>query len=533
MSNREHQSGGGRAGQLWRVALGLLALAAASASCSSSQCRDMKGSGSAFASLVCGGEGDVPEEPPAPARACKDARKVMPEFFKLIDDPARPLGTLRIAVAEIGAPICQDPIDQRRCTPGNEGCELGDCVADRSSPSGGLCPCKNADSPLGDLLVVLFKGLSSVADPKKPAEPGAVPPGRCAPPALVSALTDATRNELCEVRRTLDFLLAQNGGGKLFNDPNVVKSLTAFLDYVQGKGYSGAHYDLFTTLGKASLLGQPGAICDACNTYALLDLALGYLTPPTASALVGHIKDLLADPTMIQFLNTVSSPNGGSATGRAAIITIAKTLMPGLIAAKSPTDALQQIDDLASKLVLAPAANYPQTFKNHVKAVLDEVHALLNYCRPGCGQGAACTAACAADKPLFPDVQRLLLCLNSPAVDPDGTLVGALYDLLSLKPLQPGVPGVDLPTLLGAIQAIVDLDQSGQTVRLLRYVITSIGSDEVATEAVRALLAEAMTPEVGKNLVPALSVLVQHQVLGEVLALLQDILYSCSPPATP
>jgi hypothetical protein len=532
MGQSKQQSGGDRASRVWRGALLFLTLAAITASCSSSQCKDMKGGGNAFASLVCGGEGDVPEEPPAPKRLCKDARLVMPEFFKLIDDPNKPLGTLRTAVGEIGAPICQDPIDQRRCTPGNQGCELGECVADSSSPTGGLCPCKNAESPLGDLLVVLFKGLSSVADPNKPAEPGAVDKSRCAPPALVSALTDATRNELCEVRRTLDFLLAQNGGGKLFNDPNVVKSLTAFLDYVQGKGYASAHYDLFTTLGKASNLGQPGAICDASNTYALLDLALGYLTPPTASALVGHVKDLLADPTMVQFLNSVSSGSGsGSATGRAAVITLARSLLPGLVAAKNQAEALQQIDDLVSKLILAPAANYPQTFKNHVKAVLDDVHALLNYCRPGCG--TTCTSACAADKPLFPDVQRLLSCLNSPAVDPDGTLVGALYDLLSLKPLQPGVAGVDLPTLLGAIQAIVDLDTSGQVVRLLRYLITSIGNDEVATEAVRALLAEALTPEVGKNLVPALSVLVQHQVLGEVLALLQDILYGCTPPATP
>jgi hypothetical protein len=525
MGQSMQRSGGGRASRVWRGALALLALAAITASCSSSQCRDMKGSGNAFAGLLCGGEGDVPEEPVAPARACKDARKVMPEFFKLIDDPTKPLGTLRIAVAEIGAPICQDPIDQRRCTPGNEGCELGDCVADRSSPSGGLCPCKNADSPLGDLLVVLFKGLSSVSDPKKPAEPGAVAPGRCAPPALVGQLTDATRNELCEVRRTLDFLLAQNGGGKLFSDPNVVKSLTALLDYVQGKGYASAHYDLFTTLGKASLLGQPGAICDASNTYHLLDKALLYLTPARSHTLVSDLSALLADPTMVQFLNTVSSGSGsGTATGRAAIITIAKSLIPGLVAAKNAADALAQIDDLANKLILSPSANYPQTFKDHVKHVLDDVHAML------CDGAAACGGL---DTKLFPDLQRLLTCLNSPAVDPDGTLVGAMYDLLSLKPLQPGVPGVDLVTLLGAVQSIVDADPSGQVVRLLRFVVSSIGTDEVATEAVRALLAEAMTPEVGKNLIPALSVLVQHQVVGEVLALLQDILYSCTPPTAP
>ena len=533
-----HRFGGGAcAAQAWRGAIALGMLAAISASCSSSQCRDMKGSGNSFATLFCGGEGDVPEEPKddPSKRVCKDPRKVMPEFFKLIDDPTKPLGPLRVAVAEIGAPICQDPLDQRRCTVGNEGCPLGDCAADKSSPTGGLCPCVNAESPLGDLLVVLFKGLASISDPKKPAEPGAVSPGRCAPPALVGQLTDATRSPLCEVRRTLDFLLAQNGGGRLFSDPNVIKSLTAFLDYVQGKGYATAHYDLFTTLGKAATYGQKDAICDATNTFDLLDKVFAYL--PAASpkradksnayVLIGDITNLLNDPTTKDFLNTVSTGNGsGTATGRAAIITIAKSLIPGLVAAKSAKEAFQQVDDLANKLILSPTANYPQGFKDHVKAVLNDVYAML--CDGG-PKGSCGVLDPTVDTHIFPATQKLLSCLNSPAVDPDGTAVGALYDLLSLKPGFNG-PGVDLPTLLGAIQAVLDLDKSGQVVRLLRYLIGSLEKDEQATEAVRALLAEALTAEVGKNLVPALSVLTQHQVVGEVLALLQGILYTCAPP---
>ena len=65
--------------------------------------------------------------------------------------------------------------------------------------------------------------------------------------------------------------------------------------------------------------------------------------------------------------------------------------------------------------------------------------------------------------------------------------------------------------------------------------LRSLDSDEQATEAVRSLLAEALTPPLapaGANppiaaAVPALSALVQHPVLGEVLGLLQEILYTC------
>jgi hypothetical protein len=498
------------------------------AACSAQQCREMKGSGNAFAGLLCGGEGDVPEEPAAVAAACKDPRQVMPAFFALLADQGQPLGPLRAAVAEIGAPICFDPIEQRRCTPGGASCPLGDCQPDATSPTGGLCPCVDAQSPLGDLLGVLFRGLSAIADPAKPAEPGAVPPGRCAPAALVQQLTDATRNPLCEVQRTLDFLLQQDGGGQLFGDPSVIKALTALLDYVQGKGYPRAHYDLFTTLGTAAQLSQDGAICDAANAYQLLDLALAYLSPARAGQVVGHLKDLLADPTMVQFLTTVSSPDGsGTAQGRAAIITIVKALLPGLVAAQTPQEALAQIDLLLNQLILSPSAGYPQAFKDHVQRVSDDLHALLGFCLPGCG--SACSASCAADRPIFPRVQGLLACLGSPDVDPGGTLVGALYDLLVLKP-GATAPGVDLPTLLGAVQAIVQLDQSGQIVRLLRSLVGQLARDPQASEAVRGLLASALTAEVGKDLVPALSVLVSHQVFGEVLALLQDILYGCSPP---
>ena len=512
-----------RAEFAWRSALALtcvLAATAAATGCSPSQCKDMKGSGSALAGVFCGGSGDDAAEPTVQPAVCREPRQVMPVFFSLLDDQTKPLAGLRAAVASLGASTCLDPITSRRCTVGDSDhpCEFGNCAPDPANASQGLCPCVNGTNPLGDLLVVTFRGLAAIADPKKLAEPGAVAPGRCAPPALVGNLTDSTRNELCEFRRTLDFLLSQNGGAKLFNDPTVKATLLALLDYVQGVGYATAHYDLFSTLGK--MAANPG-ICEPATAYDVLDKAFLYLTPARASKLVGDLQALLADPQTKVLLGNIST--GGSATGRASVLTIAKSLLPGLIAAKDGEDALSAIDNLAQQLVYS-SANYSTAFKNEVKAVLGDIHAML------CGGKAVCGGL---DTGIFPDVQLLLRCLSSPDVDPDASLVGALYDLLSLKPLAAGVPGVDLPTLLGAVKAVIDLDLSGQVVRLLRFVIISLEGNEQATEAVRGLLAEALTPEVGKNLVPALSVLVQKEVVGEVLALLQDILYTCKPPTTP
>ena len=509
-----------RAELAWRSALALACAAAAVASatgCSQSQCKDMKGSGSALAGVFCGGAGDDAAEPAVQPAVCSEPHQVMPAFFALLADPARPLGGLRLAVAALGASACLDPIANRRCTvgDGDHPCEFGDCAPDPASPAQGLCPCINGTNPLGDLLVVTFRGLAAVADPNKPAEPGAVAPSHCA--ADPSVLTDATRNQLCEVRRTLNFLL-DKGGARLFDDPAVVATIKALLDYVQGIGYAGAHYDLFTTLGK--MAANPG-ICQPATAYDVLDKALLYLTPARASNLVGDLQTLLADPQTKVLLGNIST--SGGATGRASVITIAKSLLPGLIAAKDGEDALSAIDNLAQQLVYG-STNYSAAFKSEVQAVLGDVHAIL------CGGKAACGGL---DTGIFPDAQLLLKCLSSPGVDPDATLVGALYDLLSLKPLAAGAPGVDLPTLLGAVKLVIDLDPSGQTVRLLRFIIASLEGNEQATEAVRGLLAEALTPEVGKNLVPALSVLVEKKVLGEVLALLQEILSSCGKSPLP
>ena len=473
------------------------------AGCSTSDCRSMKGSGSVLGDLVCGGQGSSAPEPDAPpANACSDVRLVMPGFFKLLDDPSKPLDGLRQAVKALGAPIC--PAPPRACTEGDT-CPVGDCGAD------GFCPCEHPTSPLADLLVITFKGLNAIAADK--VEPGAAPGARCVSTVLAAQLAPGQINRMCEVRRMLDVLLQQNGGQTLLNDPNVQTVVVSLLQYLQGKPPTSLdgvpHYDLFTTLGR---MAQNEGICSPRDAYDTIDKVLLYYTPSKAAADLGALQALLADPTTKDLLKGLST--GGSAQGRASIITLAHTLITSLTGASNGAAATASIDRLLSDVVYPYIDNhYPASFKAKVKAAV-----------------AAIEAPLADATGIFPPLQSLLRCVNDPIIDHNGELIGALYDLISLQ-LPDGKPGVDLATLIGAVRTLVTLDQTGQVARSLRLIIEGARNDDAATLAVRKLLAQALTPEIGKLLLPPLDALVQHQVLGEVLTLLDDLLYSCKPPA--
>ena len=110
-----------------------------------------------------------------------------------------------------------------------------------------------------------------------------------------------------------------------------------------------------------------------------------------------------------------------------------------------------------------------------------------------------------------------------------------LYDILS-KPEAQG--GVDLATLVGALKTLTTLDQTGQTGRTLRLIVQGIEQPDAdgnysARDAVSGLMADALTAEEGQKLVPALSVLIEKQVVTELFSLLQDLLYTCKPPPAP
>ena len=504
------------------AALGLCA----GAGCSTQQCKDMKGSGSAFASLLCGAEGTPAPEPVVPALSLCQPREVMPVFFSLIDNNDPSLAGLRGAVGDLGRPVCLVPKD-RTCK-SDDNCPVGHC-------ENGLCPCQTSHSPLTDVMGVALRAMATIAD-DKPEIPGAPLPG-CLSAAQAESLPIGQRNRMCEIRRTLDVLLQQNGGSNLVNDPQIQKVLLSLLDYVQGKNTADGktHYDLMTPLGR--MAGADTAECKPAALWTLLDDMFGYLTPQTATAQLGAMQVLLADPNTKALLGSLTASGGADA--RDSMILLVHSLSPGIVAAHSIDDVLGpngSVTQLVNQFVYS-SSSYPQSFKDEVKAVLGNADAMLS----------------SAAYPMFPSLQELVACMGSAEIrcaDPahctnhDDELIGALYDILS-KPESAG--GVDLATLVGALKTLTTLDQTGQTGRTLRMVVRSIegcptdsdactldpnGTYE-ARDAIGALAADSLTAEEGQKLLPAVEVLIEKQVVTEMFSLLQDLLYTCKPPPAP
>jgi hypothetical protein len=483
--------------------------------------------------LLCGGQGTpAPVGDPTLPSACQP-RAVMPEFFQLIDNDDPSLAGLRQAVADLGTPVCLDT-QSRACT-SDDDCQIGHCTQ-------GLCPCVTSDSPLDDVIGLALRGMATIAvDPPEPGAPASPPPG-CLSAQAAAALPINQRNRMCELRRTLDVLLEQNGGAKVIDDPQVQKVLVSLLNYVQGKGPDGqTHYDLLTPIGRMAKADNQW--CDPAALWALLDHALGYLTPQSASALLSSVQTLLADPYTRTFLASLNA-GGASSQGRDAIIVLINTLSPSIYTAPNGAAALSAINTLLSSLVF-DTTGVPQQFKDEVRAVIG-VDPNTNQCpAPGAASRGGLCDLLSDQAGLFPPLASVLQCASSPlirCIDParcdpshDNQLIGALYDVIAPPEAQ---GGIDLATLVGALRTLTSRDQTGQTGRTLRLIVQGIeGSPDpndlhLARDAVVSLAADALTAEEGKKLLPALSVLIQDQVVPELLSFLQDILCTCKPPPT-
>jgi hypothetical protein len=502
------------------VAGALLGLAASSG-CSAQDCKSMKANGNPFAGLLCGGAGIEAPEPKVPPLSLCQPREVMPVFFSLIDHNDPSLAGLRGAMADLGRPLCLIPKD-RTCTSDDQ-CAVGRCA-------GGLCPCQTSYSPLTDVLGVTLRAMAAIA--KDPVEAAGLAAPGCLSPARAKDLPADKRSRICELRRMLDILLQSNGGSSLVNDADIRKVVLSLLDYVQGKtDPSGAsHYDLLAPIGR--MAGAHTASCDPAALWTLLDNMLGYLTPAAATAQLGALQVLLADPYTRTFLASFAGKPGPQA--RDAVIVLANALSPAITSAASGQAALAQVKSQLLDPFVYNSSSVPQSFKDEVKAVMTNASALL-----------------ADSTGIFPPLKKVVACVGSPEVrcadaascsDHKNELIGALYDVLSLPEAQ---GGVDLATLVGALKSLTTLDQTGQTGRALRLVVRGIAgcptiSDQPcvldpngtyeARDAVASLASSSLTAQEGQKLLPALSVLIEKQVVGEFVSLLHDLLYTCSPP---
>ena len=493
----------------FQKSIAALAVAAASlAGCS--DCKSMKANGSALSGLVCGGEGtDAPEPPPAVPSACQP-RAVMPNFFKLLDTSDPALAGVRAVVKDLGTPVCE--VTPAACTSDDQ-CQIGSCI-------NGACPCTAEYSPLANILGFTFGGLATIADPaKNPPEPGSVGVPGCLSAADAANLLPAQRNRICELRRALDVLLQKSGGQKLLDDPNVHRVTIALLDYIQGKPpFTAPHYDLITGIGR--MAGVDSSVCDQGAGWSLIDNLLGYLTPAVAQQQLAAIQTLLADPTTKDFLRQFSQ--GSSGKGRESVIVLVHALTPSLLNAKSGADVLAILKPVLDQI---DNGNFAQTFKDEVHAVANNTASLL---APAAG--------------VLPPLKKVIQCASSAAVrcaDPancgknDDELLGAAYDLVSL-PETSG--GIDLATLVGAVNKLITLDATGQTARTIRLVVEGIKGSDDPTEphdvrdAVAALSRQALTATEAQRLVPAVELLIDRHVVTEIFSLLQDLLYQCTPP---
>jgi hypothetical protein len=488
-------------------------------------CLDCKNGGN---ELLCGAEGTpAPEPSPVLPSACQP-RAVMPQFFALVDDPAKPLDGLKQAVAVLATPVCLVPAD-RSCTSDDQ-CLVGHCTGIDSSGKG-LCPCQTAYSPLTDVLGVTLRGMATIATDTTERDPLT---GKllCLTPSQAQDLPVAQRNRMCELRRMLDVLLVENGGSNLLNDPGVKRVLLSLLDYVQGKTDGLKHYDLFSGIGR--MAASQTSACDPAQGWKLIDNLLGYLTPAVAAQQLGAVQVLLADPYTKQFLAQLTG--SGGAQGRDSMIVLLHSVMPSLVFARSGADALAAIGSLLNQLVYS-SSSVPQSFKDEVKTVMNGVSAMLAD-QTGIFPPLAGVLHCVASAPVRCADPSQCTCQDDARLGCLGTdhhdeLVGALYDILS-RPEAQG--GVDLATLVGALKTLVSIDSTGQITRALRLIVEGIqGSPDPtdpheARDAVAALTRDAFTADEGAKLVPALSILIQNQVVLELFSLLQDLLYTCKPP---
>jgi hypothetical protein len=208
--------------------------------------------------------------------------------------------------------------------------------------------------------------------------------------------------------------------------------------------------------------------------------------------------------------------SGGNAQGRASIIYLGHYFITEIAAVSTGSEASRDLQDILDRIV------YPEVSNPDLHRHIQDAADLLK-------------RAIADDIGAFPALQRIVACAANPAIDTDpdtgatGEMIGAVYDLV-VSP-----QGVEVSAALGLVQKAVALDQDGQVIRAAHGLVQAMISDEQALDASRAMLAEALCGPAAvcngsafaRGLLPAVTLLVQRNALGDLLTLLSDVLDGC------
>ena len=464
-------------------------------------------------SLLRGGEGEAAPGPAdSPQLACADLTQQAPAFFRLLDDPAKPLDALRATVSDLAQVQC---FDAERLT----------CVNDSQCHGlgcdGGICDCLLPYNALGEVLRAALRGLAAAS-----AEPPESAAQRCVSIAQAAAL--AQPNHLCELKRAWSVIAAGNGMRALLADPRLALALQQVTAYASGQIDGAVHDGVAGTLGR---MARRNDLCDPADMGTLAEKLLANLTPALAAEVSAKLTALVEDPTLRPLLLRLAS--GGNPQGRASVIYLAHFLISEISAVSTGAEASADLQQLLDDAVF-PLTN--AGLRQHIQDAADLLKRAL-----------------ADDVGAFPSLQRVVGCAANPAVDADpvsgvtGEFIGSFYDLLVLP------NGIDVPATLSLLSEAVALDQDGQVVRALHGVVAAIRSDEQALDASRAAFAEALcgpaaggagfagdgrSPQGGaletctgeafaRGMLPALSLLVQSGALGDLITLLSDVLDGC------
>jgi hypothetical protein len=442
-------------------------------------------------SLVrCGADHlDAPARPDldAPGSQCRSLEVYMPAFFELLRAPEDPLRPLRLLVADLSGATRAREVD-----------------------------------PIAALLQTVFSSLRQFArDPFETAL-------GCWPVTPESPLPDwpmcgrhlsrdvECESRLCAFGRALDFLVRDRAANDAIEALRpVLVTLLGYVSNTQPGGDGREHYEVIEVFNRTS---TNEALCSPRNLIVLLDGIVTYFRPNAACSrdrscvgleALDVIVDLVRDPALDQFLTRFEADQE-SGRGRAAIQVLGRVVFDALANLSEDRTFFDPVETLLRQLLYPFLDRDPETYGG-LREKLDRGVVVLKGLLDPEREGA-----------ILRELKAVVHCLNQS--DPDGLVVGTLYDLLS-RPSGQG--GLDLEELVASFSDLVELDRSGVLLGALHAILSTARDDDKAMETVRVLLARVLTVENSRRVVPVLKTMLDRGVLDELIVAADNIIFGC------
>ncbi|RMG10943.1 MAG: hypothetical protein D6729_18685 [Deltaproteobacteria bacterium] len=428
--------------------------------------------------IGCSGEGHpAPAEDPPPASVCPAPSELAPTFYAGLESDR--FAGLRVVVQDALA----------ACTYGGEIVECSDPRADTS--------------PAGALLAGVFEIVGTYAEdpPEWDGAAGPGDPGYCAAAGSVPPRP----NRLCDLRRTLDLLIAERtpeGRIRLVAAVDRLGPLYAsLLRYADGShpAFPGeTHYEVLPDLRR---------VVSRCADDALIELLHGllvWLAPPRGEEALDAVVRLVQNPDAQRFLTELDVQNDVGRDGFIALVRLAGDLVTS--DDFTPDDLAGLMEDLVYPFV---RETYPDhDLEGDLRRVMDVVYDLLDPAR---------------EPPVLTPLKDVLACALD--ADPDRRLTGAVYDLLFVARI------VGLDELLATLREVLGLDPEGVALRTADTFLLEASAHRDLLDALREVLLVLLQEENARRLNPVAIDILESELPAEVIAILDQLLSGCGGAA--